>query len=158
MQHLGDVSDPTLLILKAHLVIEEILYSVVARKMKNPRILAEANLRFGQLLYLARALFETDSKAEFASFEMQNWDFIRTLNVVRNQLAHKLDTDPSAAMLRLMGPKNPPLNSPEFKPVFLVSISMAVGAVMSLPQRNRRAAGLPKNSSLSNVRSRGRQT
>ena len=81
--HLYKTDDPILVILRAHLLIEERLRDILARICRSPDDLRAAKLSFHQALYLCRgAIGRQDDPA---------WDFVARLNEVRNRIAHHLD-------------------------------------------------------------------
>ncbi len=82
-QHLDRTEDPTLLILRAHLLIEERLRDVLARICRSPDELPAARLSFHQVLCLCRAVV--------GRYEEPAWGFVTRLNEVRNRMAHRLD-------------------------------------------------------------------
>ncbi len=82
-RHLEKTDDPILVILRAHLLIEERLRDMLARICRSPDELRAARLSFHQALYLCRAVIgRQDDPA---------WDFVARLNEVRNRIAHHLD-------------------------------------------------------------------
>ncbi len=81
--HLDKSDDPTLLILRAHLLVEERLRDVLARICRDPEELRTARLSFYQALCLCRAIV--------ARHDEPVWDFVARLNEVRNRMAHHLD-------------------------------------------------------------------
>ncbi|MFQ5658705.1 MAG: hypothetical protein ACE5G5_14275 [Candidatus Methylomirabilales bacterium] len=82
-RHLDKTDDPILVILRAHLLIEERLRDILARVCRSPDELQMARLSFHQALYLCRAVIgRQDDPA---------WDFVSRLNEVRNRIAHDLD-------------------------------------------------------------------
>lgn len=72
-----------LALLKAHLVIEEVLTKIIEDRVKHPEQLRKARLRFAQKMYVARSL---------ADLEHQSWAWgaAKALNEARNELAHGL--------------------------------------------------------------------
>ena len=82
-QHLDKTDDPVLIILRAHLLIEERLRDILAQVSQAPEELRAARLSFSQALFLCRAIIgRQDDPA---------WDFIGRLNEVRNRIAHHLE-------------------------------------------------------------------
>jgi len=77
--------DLELLVLKGHLLVEEGLHSLVARKIRYPKALKEANLGFFQILHVAKGLCYAEDMAWL-------WDMLGRLNRLRNQMAHSLDS------------------------------------------------------------------
>ncbi len=89
---LDGIKDGTLLTLKAHLLLEEALYSAVRAKCINPEYFEKANLGFYHQLQMARALYPVpsdDEKRKNASDIF--WDASEALNTLRNRLAHNLE-------------------------------------------------------------------
>jgi len=82
-RHLDRTDDPTLLILRAHLLIEERLREVLARICRSPDELPGARLSFYQVLCLCRAVVGRHDEPA--------WGFVARLNEVRNRMAHHLD-------------------------------------------------------------------
>ena len=82
-QHLDKTDDPILIILRAHLLIEERLRDILAQVSQAPEELSVARLSFYQALFLCRAIIgRQDDPA---------WGFIARLNEVRNRIAHHLE-------------------------------------------------------------------
>lgn len=82
-QHLDKADDPTLLILKTHLMVEERLRDILPRICRAPDELQAARLSFHQVLCICRAVVgRNDDPA---------WGFVQRLNEVRNRMAHHLD-------------------------------------------------------------------
>ncbi len=80
---LDQTDDPTLLILRTHLLIEERLRDVLTRICRSPDELEAARLSFFQVFCLCRAILgRSDEPA---------WAFVVRLNEVRNRMAHHLD-------------------------------------------------------------------
>jgi hypothetical protein len=82
-RHLDKTDDPTLLILRTHLMIEERLRDMVGRACNSPDELQAARLTFHQVLCICRALVGRHDEAP--------WQFVERLNVVRNRMVHHLD-------------------------------------------------------------------
>lgn len=83
VQHLDKTDDPVLVILRAHLLVEERLRDILARLSRAPDELKAARLSFHQVLYLCRAII--------ARHDEPVWDFMARLNEARNRIAHHLD-------------------------------------------------------------------
>jgi hypothetical protein len=77
-----DVDDVSLIVLKGHLLIEEMLLELATLALEHPKHLAK--LSFHQLACLVRALVaeKPDDKC---------WELILQINSLRNRLAHKLE-------------------------------------------------------------------
>lgn len=82
-QHLPPGDDITLITLKGHLLVEELLEELIASHCKNPAAL-EGDIGFSVKLKFARAL----TGAEELSVV---WTACQKLNSLRNALAHKLE-------------------------------------------------------------------
>jgi hypothetical protein len=108
-QHLDGIADGTLLLLKAHLLLEEALNAAVCAKCANPDYIDRADLNFYKLLQVARALYpvpEDDPKRKKTT-EMF-WDATEALNTLRNRYAHALEPnklEPLFQRLYLPNPK-----------------------------------------------------
>jgi len=74
--------EPTLLVLKAHLLAEESLYSFIERIAFRPQLVSDARLSFAQLLTLARAFHV------YSADDWWCWSALQKLNSLRNHLAH----------------------------------------------------------------------
>jgi hypothetical protein len=83
----GHESDPTVSILRAHLLIEQFLNDFIRHHVEHPEYLDHANLRFGQKLRLCQAMCSgiLDDTNAF----QENWSLISKLNTFRNDLAHQ---------------------------------------------------------------------
>ena len=80
---LPETEDVSLVVLKGHLVIEELLVALVERHCFNPKSLTKARLSFAQTTYIAQALFRLPESAPW-------WEPIQKLNTLRNSLVHQL--------------------------------------------------------------------
>ena len=83
-RYLPNDRDPALVILKCHLLIEELLRGLVDRCVKEPSALNDARLSFNQYRCLAKALI-AHPKFDWL------WEAIKKLNTVRNALSHNLE-------------------------------------------------------------------
>jgi|GEM_PF-2972700 len=77
--------DPTYLVLKAHLLAEEVLYRFIESQAHRPSSLRDARLGFSQLVALSRS-FHRYSKEDW-----WGWAALKKLNSLRNLLAHNLE-------------------------------------------------------------------
>lgn len=87
LEHLPDYHEPTILmLLKGHLLIEELLRTYIERSVPNPRELRQRDLTFAKCLMLSRA---------FTAPEKESWTFdaAKQLDSVRNEIAHELTSD-----------------------------------------------------------------
>lgn len=90
LEHLPAGKELDLVILKAHLLIEEQIYLLIAQRLKNAEPLLNDE-RFGSSyrIRLAQSFFP-------ANFQPWLWNALRQLNKLRNRIAHSLapkDTD-----------------------------------------------------------------
>lgn len=83
-QLLPKSDDVSLVVLKGHLIIEEMLYSIVEEHCANPSPLADARLSFGQLVHIVHALVKLPVSKTC-------WKAIGLLNSIRNSLVHNLE-------------------------------------------------------------------
>jgi hypothetical protein len=84
LELLPNGKDKELIILKAHLLIEEQINLVLQQKLANPLTLAEAKLDCHQKICLAQSLFPLNHYSKF-------WNAIKKLNSLRNHVAHNID-------------------------------------------------------------------
>ena len=75
--------DETLIVLKGHLLLEDLMREYCASKVKNESALEEARLTFRQVLGLTQAFmpYQSDSWV---------WKALTKINQIRNRLAHNL--------------------------------------------------------------------
>jgi hypothetical protein len=86
-------TDRILVVLKGHLLVEELLREYVSKQFHNPSELVDARLTFYQCLCLARAA-DTDASHE------KLWLVVERLNTLRNKLAHSLEPKDLEATIR----------------------------------------------------------
>ena len=72
-----------LVILKAHLLIEEQLNLLIASRLSNPDVLLEEKFESYYRILLAQSFFESD-------FRPWLWKSLLQLNTLRNRIAHSL--------------------------------------------------------------------
>lgn len=83
--------DGIVIVLKGHLLIEEMLRGKLAERLPNPQYITRANLGFYQLLYMVRAAFHADELKQSSIEGLDVWAAVETWNTLRNRLAHRLD-------------------------------------------------------------------
>jgi hypothetical protein len=83
-QHLPDTTDLTLITLKGHLLVEELLDAIIASHCKDQSVLEGVEIGFFVKVKLAAAL-TGEQGPPFA------WTMAERLNTLRNSLAHKLE-------------------------------------------------------------------
>ncbi|UGQ45111.1 hypothetical protein [Massilia endophytica] len=91
LEHMPRTPDPVLLVLKAHLLVEEILGDLIESKLPNPGALNVSSLHFHLKSRLARALID-ERDANGLPFPTDVWPMVDALNELRNELAHKLES------------------------------------------------------------------
>ena len=133
---LKGIADLTLLVLKAHLLLEEELYNQLRRLFPNPAQYDRLNLRFVQNVILARAfcIRKTDEGEPVQHVELC-WDALEALNTFRNRLAHNLepgDVQNLLARLQLTLPQPLSMEDPELIQKLNVPIGFLLQFVSSL--------------------------
>lgn len=100
---LDHVSDLTILILKAHLLLEEELYNQLRQLFPRPEYYDRLNLRFVQNIQLARAFcVRMTDDGEPVSWVEDCFDALEALNTFRNKLAHNLEPGDLSHLLERM--------------------------------------------------------
>ncbi|WP_158684635.1 hypothetical protein [Pseudoalteromonas sp. T1lg48] len=79
-----DSTDKVTVVLKGHLLVEELLTEFVGLNFSRPNKLKDARFSFHHLLCIARAISKEDSNDNL-------WSSIEKLNGLRNKLAHSLE-------------------------------------------------------------------
>ncbi|MEK6786446.1 MAG: hypothetical protein AABY61_13285 [Nitrospirota bacterium] len=79
-------ADDATSILAAHLVSEAMLFRFIQTKTANPEALDLAQWTYSEILVLVQSLRKKSSKEEWL------WKTLRSLNSVRNRLAHDIET------------------------------------------------------------------
>jgi hypothetical protein len=92
----GQSNDISLVVLKGHLLLEEIFNRWLAALVHKPEAMEGANLRFHQKLYLIRALTPVGG----GDTVFRALDAAEKLNTMRNRLAHHLDHPQIEALAR----------------------------------------------------------
>ena len=83
-KHVPKSEDIALVVLKGHLVVEEMLFDIASTHCRDIVELRHARLSFAQLLHVTRAL------SKFPGHE-HLWESIGLLNSLRNALVHNLE-------------------------------------------------------------------
>ena len=96
MKHLPQDGELSLIVLKDHLLVEELLFILVQSAVKYPEAINSANLSFYNLASIAKALFYEGRLGPV-------WDAIFELNTLRNTLAHNLEPPDLEKKLRRFG-------------------------------------------------------
>ncbi|MFJ4116998.1 hypothetical protein ACIPV9_11370 [Pseudomonas psychrophila] len=88
--HLPSLDDPTLVVLKGHLLAEEILENLIKSKCQLPEVLDDIEIGFFLKIKIARALIG-DSHPNGLILPDRIWGMLEALNSLRNELAHALE-------------------------------------------------------------------
>jgi len=88
LRHLSEVDDLTLVVLKGHLLMEELVNEIIADFCELPEYVEELRLSFFHKSKLARALSGKNLQGEPTD---DPWRSLEALNSLRNQLAHQLE-------------------------------------------------------------------
>ena len=80
------IDELTVVILKGHLLIEEILERIITKFVHHGNYVLNAGLRFRQLVAIARSI-------DADTHDNGIWDVILAANKLRNQLAHSLNPE-----------------------------------------------------------------
>jgi len=83
-EHMPDVDDMIISILKGHMLIEEQLFELIIVQAEKPQALKDSRLSFHQILCIAEALLWYKG-SEWV------WSSCRKLNSIRNALSHELE-------------------------------------------------------------------
>jgi|TARA_B100000700_G_scaffold8263_1_gene8657 hypothetical protein len=81
---LPETEDVELVVLKGHLIVEEMLYAIAEEHCSDVKAFREARLTFAQLLNVTRAMVKLPVLETCAPI-------IKKLNTLRNQLMHNLE-------------------------------------------------------------------
>jgi hypothetical protein len=84
LSHMPLKSDPALSVLKGHLLLEELLWQLIASKVRFPSELESVRFSFEHALALAKAV-AGDTSSPWV------WQALKLLNTVRNKLSHRLE-------------------------------------------------------------------
>lgn len=83
-KHIPQTDDLSLIVLKGHLLVEEMLTGLAELVLPNSRFLAEARLSFHQLTCVVKSAVRLRA-------EDKCWELILSLNQIRNELSHSLE-------------------------------------------------------------------
>jgi hypothetical protein len=113
--------DRTLLVLKGHLLVENLLTEYIVSKVPDASHLEAGQFRFPQRVALAR-MFVPNGSNEWV------WDALKKLNSLRNTLAHRLEAENAEQklndFLKAVPPSTP---SPAFGPLADALINLYFG-------------------------------
>jgi hypothetical protein len=95
MAELNNLQEWTVILLKGHLVLEEVLTSIIENHFFNREYVGKARLSFQHKMLLSRGLcLRKDQVGE--------WDLIGAINALRNVVAHSIDQPKQMAKLALV--------------------------------------------------------
>jgi len=83
-KHMPDTDDVSLIVLKGHLLIEEMLIDIRDKLLPHAEYLDSVNISFNQLLHVIRSAIES-------KHDHKSWDLIIEFNRLRNKLIHNLE-------------------------------------------------------------------
>jgi hypothetical protein len=83
-KHFPKSDDLSLIVSKAHLILEQYLTTLIAHYCPRPQYISEVRLGFAQKICLVQALVLVPIKDEI-------WITLKLLNTIRNDLAHNLE-------------------------------------------------------------------
>jgi hypothetical protein len=90
-KHLPAQSDPTLVILKGHLLSEEILDSLIRQFCNDHEAFNSVEIAFYVKIQIAKALIGKEMAGY--SVPQEIWKIYESLNSLRNELAHSLESE-----------------------------------------------------------------
>jgi hypothetical protein len=82
----GAIDETVLVVLKGHLLIEELLDEIISKFVFHPAYLDSARLGFAQKLQIARSMSLDEHSNNM-------WEIAIKLNSLRNELAHELESN-----------------------------------------------------------------
>jgi hypothetical protein len=82
-----EAGDITFLVLKSHLLLEELLRDFLSKQLRHPEAINGARLTFNQILKLAQGLASTLEPDDW------RWTALIDLNRLRNALAHEFESE-----------------------------------------------------------------
>ncbi len=90
--HLPLVKDPTVIVLRGHLLVEELLDELISASFEHPSAIKDARLTFSQKLCICQAIIGRSGNEDI-------WRAIKELNCLRNVISHKLPDSALSAKL-----------------------------------------------------------
>jgi hypothetical protein len=85
-KHFIGLTDISIIVLKGHLLVEQLLNSLLSRECHSPGELRKIRLRFPQKVALVKAIV-------FLPFPDELWGFLELINQLRNDIAHELEPE-----------------------------------------------------------------
>lgn len=74
-----------LIILRGHLLLEEVLYNIISKFVFHPAFIKKSDINFSQKVSIARSMSLDESDNSI-------WGLILAINTLRNKIAHELPT------------------------------------------------------------------
>lgn len=91
LRHLPNSDDMSLIALKGHLLIEEVLDDLIVNRCRSPKSLNDVDISFRVKSRIARALWGSSLRTGF-ELPANTWALIDALNSLRNAYAHNLES------------------------------------------------------------------
>ncbi len=141
------ITDVTLVVLKGHLLLEEVLIEKVCAKCPSPKFVKKARLSFSQRMTMVRALYTEPTKDQKRQKQTETfWGAVQALNEIRNSLAHHLEPKDISDLLERLGVRQKAkapisLLDPELGEALGHSIAMLLGFAAALGTVEERQAG-----------------
>ncbi len=136
-RHLQGLPDESTVVLKAHLLIEELCRDFFSAAVANPEHLRNARFNFSQVSKLARALSPFDSP----SLDYL-WAMIGRLTSMRNMLSHELEPNADdfakhrRVIIDLVNKNRLPTETGEEIDTLSGALSFVIGAMATLLEAN----------------------
>ncbi|MDH1522522.1 hypothetical protein [Achromobacter mucicolens] len=83
-EHMPKSGDPELILLKGHLLIEEVLTAIITAGVPKPQLLLKKHMQFEARARTARAVIRGEDRPDL-------WAAVSSVNSARNALAHGLE-------------------------------------------------------------------
>jgi hypothetical protein len=136
-RHLQGLPDDSTVVLKAHLLIEELCRDFCSAAVANPEHLRNARFTFSHVSKLARALSPFDSP----SFDYL-WAVVKRLTSMRNMLSHELEPNVDdfaknrRVILDLVNNNRGDIDTTEEIDILSGALSFVIGAMATLLEAN----------------------
>jgi hypothetical protein len=87
IEHLPrEIEAPILVVLKGHLLSEEIMHELLRKKLSHPEYISGARLTYAQTVSVCQAV------ADDGRHDKWIWGGLKKLNSIRNNYSHSLET------------------------------------------------------------------
>lgn len=91
LKHLPRTDDLSLITLKGHLLIEEVLEDLIKHRCNDPDVLHNVDMSFFLKAKLANAFWGTRLANDY-EIPANTWEAVEALNSLRNEFAHRLES------------------------------------------------------------------